>query len=104
MSQTQTRASIGYPPPPNDDKERMRIFLQNRVNFPAQEWLRHANRHYAMSWDGLVIHASDPDFNGLLRQLDEMGIAQDQVVFGSTTLDADSVMGLTGSEIERPAE
>ena len=99
MSQTKARAKARYPRPPGDDKERMRVFLKNRVNFPAQEWLQHADRHYAMSWDGLIVHASDPDFDGLLRQLDEMGIPQDEVVFGST-LDGDSEMGVAGGEIE----
>jgi hypothetical protein len=79
MSTSQRRA---YPPPPTDDQERMRAFLANRNQFPADEWLRHVGRHIAMSWDAKAILASDPTFDGLLERLQEIGIGTNEVSFG----------------------
>lgn len=82
MSTTDQTKARAYPPPPADRNERMRAFLANRNQFPAEEWLRHVGRHIAMSWDAKAIIASDPTFEGLLKRLEECGIGENEVSFG----------------------
>lgn len=82
MSTSDPQPKRAYPPPPADRHERMRAYLANRPNFPAEEWLRHVGRQIAMSWDGKAILASDPTFEGLMQRLEEQGIDPNEVSFG----------------------